>query len=133
MEDNIISRKKFLGLGAAATGAALFSGIAGNAASLPEESKEKVSGDYLLTNVRLEEGFNYNEKNEVISTKTGLYNLHIANGKIKSITLDKPALKLKNVDAKGMLCFLDYEICTFILIKHTTAEHGMLHQEKGIQ
>ena len=103
MEENIISRKKFLGLGAAATGAALFSGIAGNAASLPEETKEKVLGEYLLTNVRLEEGFNYNEKNEVISTKTGLYNLHIANGKIKSITLDKPALKLKNVDAKGML------------------------------
>jgi cytosine/adenosine deaminase-related metal-dependent hydrolase len=105
MEDNIISRKKFLGLGAAATGAALFSGIGAHAIGTPtSENKEyPFLNEYLLTNVRLEDGFEYNEKNEVIATKTALYNLHIANGKIKSITSGKSALKIKTVDAKGFL------------------------------
>lgn len=104
MEEHKMSRKKFLGLGAAATGAALFSGIGGNAVAqvLPEENKTALN-EYLLMNVRLEDGFEYNEKNEVIATKTALYNLHIADGKIKSIITGKPALKLKTVDGKGLL------------------------------
>lgn len=105
MEDHKISRKKFLGLGAAATGAALFSGIGGNAIAqvLPEDKKGNSLKEYILSNVRLEDGFEYNEKNEVVATKTALYNLHIANGKIKSITTGKSTLKLKTVDAKGLL------------------------------
>ncbi|PTT12874.1 deaminase [Flavobacterium sp. HMWF030] len=105
MEDHKISRKKFLGLGAAATGAALFSGIGGNAVAqvLPEDNKGNSLKEYILSNVRLEDGFEYNEKNEVVATKTALYNLHIANGKIKSITTGKSTLKLKTVDAKGLL------------------------------
>lgn len=105
MGDNRISRKKFLGLGAAATGAAFFSGIGANAiGNLNSDDKEKsFLNEYLLINVRLEEGFEYNEKNEVIATKTALYNLHIANGKIKSITSGKSPLELKTVDAKGYL------------------------------
>lgn len=105
MEDHKISRKKFLGLGAAATGAALFSGIGGNAVAqvLPEDNKGNSLKEYILSNVRLEDGFEYNEKNEVVATKTALYNLHIVNGKIKSITTGKSTLKLKTVDAKGLL------------------------------
>lgn len=105
MEENLISRKKFLGLGAAATGAALFSGIGANAASqvLPIMEENKTSGEYILSNVRLEDGFEYNEKNEVVATKTNLYNLHIANGKIKSIISGKSDLKIKTIDAKGLL------------------------------
>ncbi|WJS93105.1 amidohydrolase [Flavobacterium johnsoniae] len=105
MEENLISRKKFLGLGAAATGAALFSGIGANAASqvLPVMEENKTSGEYILSNVRLEDGFEYNEKNEVVATKTNLYNLHIANGKIKNIISGKSDLKLKTIDAKGLL------------------------------
>ena len=123
MEDHKISRKKFLGLGAAATGAALFSGIGANAVAqvLPEENKTNLN-EYLLINVRLEDGFEYNDKNEVIATKTALYTIHIANGKIKSITTGKSALKLKTVDAKGLL------------IKRTmAAEPGMQRQEKVIR
>src|SRR5215213_6787472 len=103
MEDNRISRKKFLGLGAAATGAAFFSGIGANAIGNlnPDDKEKSFLNEYLLINVRLEEGFEYNEKNEVIATKTALYNLHIANGKIKSITSGKSPLELKTVDAKG--------------------------------
>lgn len=105
MEDNKISRKKFLGLGAAATGAALFSGIGANAIgnTKPEDKEKSFLNEYLLMNVRLEDGFEYNDKNEVIATKTALYNIHIASGKIKSITSGKPTLKLKTVDAKGLL------------------------------
>lgn len=105
MEDHKISRKKFLGLGAAATGAALFSGIGGNAVAqvLPEDNKGNSLKEYILSNVRLEDGFEYNEKNEVVATKTALYNLHIANGKIKSITTGKSTLKLKTIDVKGLL------------------------------
>lgn len=105
MEDNRISRKKFLGLGAAATGAAFFSGIGANAIGNlnPDDKEKSFLNEYLLINVRLEEGFEYNEKNEVIATKTALYNLHIANGKIKSITSGKSPLELKTVDAKGYL------------------------------
>jgi len=105
MEDHKISRKKFLGLGAAATGAALFSGIGGNAVAqvLPEDKKGESPKEYILINVRLEDGFEYNEKNEVVATKTALYNLHIANGKIKSITAGKSTLKLKTIDVKGLL------------------------------
>ncbi|KYG90742.1 deaminase [[Bacillus] sp. KCTC 13219] len=40
---------------------------------------------YWLTNVRLEEGYHY-ENGTVIATKTGLYNLHIEDGTIKEIT-----------------------------------------------
>ena len=90
MEEHTISRKKFLGLGAAATGAALFSGIGGNAVAkvLPEENKTALN-EYLLMNVRLEDGFEYNDKNEVIATKTALYTIHIANGKISIIIKTK--------------------------------------------
>lgn len=105
MGDNRISRKKFLGLGAAATGAAFFSGIGANAIGNlnPDDKEKSFLNEYLLINVRLEESFEYNEKNEVIATKTALYNLHIANGKIKSITSGKSPLELKTVDAKGYL------------------------------
>lgn len=105
MEENLISRKKFLGLGAAATGAALFSGIGAKAAAqvLPDTAEDKTSGDYILTNVRLEDGFEYNEKNEVAATKTNLYNLHISNGKIKNIISGKSDLKIKSIDGKGLL------------------------------
>ncbi|MEC5165393.1 cytosine/adenosine deaminase-related metal-dependent hydrolase [Flavobacterium sp. PL11] len=105
MDQNAISRKKFLGLSAAATGAALFSSISGKA-MINKTSDDKSTIDdkgYILSNVRLEESFEYNDKNEVVATNTSLYNLHIANGKIKKITKDKLDLKLKKVDAKGFL------------------------------
>ena len=105
MDQNAISRKKFLGLSAAATGAALFSGIGSSAMTqdIPEEMKAASLKEYILTNVRLEEGFEYNEKKEVIATNTALYNLHIADGKIKKIAKGKLDLKLKSIDAKGLL------------------------------
>lgn len=105
MDQNAISRKKFLGMSAAATGAALFSGVGSSAMTQlkPEDKNTVDMKDYILTNVRLEEGFEYNEKKEVVSTKTDLYNLLIADGKIKKIAKGKLDLKLKTIDAKGFL------------------------------
>ena len=105
MDQNAISRKKFLGMSAAATGAALFSGVGSSAMTQlkPEDKNTVDMKDYILTNVRLEEGFEYNEKKKVVSTKTDLYNLLIADGKIKKIAKGKLDLKLKTIDAKGFL------------------------------
>ena len=105
MDQNAISRKKFLGLSAAATGAALFSGISSSAMTnnVADDKNTEPLKEYILTNVRLEEGFEYNDKKEVIATNTALYNLHIADGKIKKIAKGKLDLKLKSIDAKGLL------------------------------
>lgn len=105
MEENNISRKRFLGMSAAATGAALFSGVSGNAMTqmVAGDNSSIALKEYILTNVRLEEGFEHNQKNEVIGTNTALYNLHIADGKIKKIAQGKFDLKLKTIDAKGFL------------------------------
>lgn len=105
MEQKKISRKQFLGMSAAATGAALFSGVGSAAMAKVESENNNIadSKEYILTNVRLEDGFEYNEKKEVQATRTALYNLHIADGKIKSITKERLNLKLKTVDAKGLL------------------------------
>lgn len=105
MDQNGISRKKFLGMSAAATGAAFLSTVGSSA--MPHKKREDNATtnlkEYILSNVRLEEGFEYNEKKEVVSTKTDLYNLHIADGKIKMINKGKLDLKLKVIDAKGLL------------------------------
>ena len=105
MDQNGISRKKFLGMSAAATGAAFLSTVGSSA--MPHKKREDNATtnlkEYILSNVRLEEGFEYNEKKEVVSTKTDMYNLHIADGKIKMINKGKLDLKLKVIDAKGLL------------------------------
>ncbi|SHF80030.1 Cytosine/adenosine deaminase [Flavobacterium segetis] len=105
MDQNGISRKKFLGMSAAATGAAFLSTVGSSA--MPHKKREDSTTtnlkEYILSNVRLEEGFEYNEKKEVVSTKTDMYNLHIADGKVKMINKGKLDLKLKVIDAKGLL------------------------------
>lgn len=54
----------------------------------------------MLKNIRLETGFEY-EGNEVVATKTGLFCVEIANGKIKAVTPNNPSAKA--IDAKGLL------------------------------
>ena len=60
MDQNAISRKKFLGLSAAATGAALFSGINSSAMTkdLADDKKKAALKEYILTNVRLKKDLN---------------------------------------------------------------------------
>ncbi|MEO9021988.1 MAG: amidohydrolase [Ginsengibacter sp.] len=61
--------------------------------------------EYILTNVRLEEGFNYDNNNEITGTKTSLFDIHIKEGKIKKIavkgSLDKTGIE--SIDAKDFL------------------------------
>jgi len=55
---------------------------------------------YILKNVRLETGFEY-DGNEVVKTKTDLFCVSIENGKIKEITPNSPLIDA--IDAKGYL------------------------------
>lgn len=104
MKNSGISRKDFLRnsvLGVA--GLTLGSGILNslNAASPETDPDLKgVSGDFTLKNVRLETGFEYKD-GEVDQTKTELFIVQISDGKIKSISANKP--NEKAIDAKGLL------------------------------
>jgi cytosine/adenosine deaminase-related metal-dependent hydrolase len=55
---------------------------------------------YTLQNVRLETGFEY-EGDQVVHTKTELFNIEVSDGKIKAILPNKPDSKA--IDAKGLL------------------------------
>lgn len=68
--------------------------------SLTNDKTLKGEKNIMLKNVRLETGFEY-EGNEVVATKTGLFCVEIANGKIKAVTPNNPSAKA--IDAKGLL------------------------------
>lgn len=57
-------------------------------------------GKYLLKNVRLETGFEY-ENEEVTGTKTDLFSIEIEDGKIKTVKPNEPAADA--IDGKGFL------------------------------
>lgn len=57
-------------------------------------------GNFVLKNVRLETGFEY-DQDDIIQTKTDLFLIEIEEGKIKSIQPNNP--NAKAVDAKGKL------------------------------
>lgn len=57
-------------------------------------------GHYTLKNVRLETGFEY-ENQEVIGTRTDLFCIEIANGKIKAVKANNPTEEA--IDMKGKL------------------------------
>ena len=60
----------------------------------------KTTTAYTLKNVKLETGFEY-EEGEVTATKTGLFAVDIAGGKIKNIRANQPGIEA--IDAKGLL------------------------------
>src|SRR5690606_23288203 len=60
----------------------------------------KSATNYTLKNVRLETGFVY-DNDEIIATKTALFSIEIADGKIKNINSNQPDANA--IDAKGML------------------------------
>ncbi|TXD97917.1 amidohydrolase family protein [Psychrobacter frigidicola] len=71
--------------------------------------------ELLLRNVRLETGFVRDKNNQVIATKTALFDMHITNGKIKTINAkgqlknttqhnnENDTQKVKTIDANGLL------------------------------
>lgn len=102
MEKSSISRKNFLKNSALSLAGLAFTPGVIQAQSLKSaEDKNKTSGGTCtLKNVRLETGFIY-ENDEVTATKTELFSIEIANGKIKKISPNQPGAK--GIDAKGML------------------------------
>lgn len=66
-----------------------------------ESASNFTKGEFSLKNVLLETGFEY-DGDEVIHTKTGLFCVTINDGKIKSVTTNKPN-DSKAIDAKGLL------------------------------
>lgn len=102
MEKSGISRKNFLqksGLGL--LGMAFIPAVLKGQTSSPLEDQTAVSGNtYILKNVRLETGFEF-EGADVTATKTGLFSIEIQNGKIKKVSPNQSGANA--VDAKGML------------------------------
>lgn len=72
------------------------------AIAMQEESNTTAmdTQNYSLKNVRLETGFEY-EEGEVIRTRTDLFIVQIANGKVAAVLPNDP--KAKAIDAKGYL------------------------------
>lgn len=106
MSTSEISRKDFLkksGLGL--MGALFIPSLLGTDSILAEETvnnkKTSIMGNYILKNVLLETGFEYDD-DEVIRTQTGLFCVEIENGEIKSVTPNNPN-DASAIDVKGLL------------------------------
>jgi cytosine/adenosine deaminase-related metal-dependent hydrolase len=98
---NNISRKNFIKSSALAmAGLTLTSGTMNAANLFSENISSLIKGKLSMKNVRLETGFEYEER-EVVSTKTDLFCIEIENGKIIAITPNQP--NSKAIDAKGFL------------------------------
>ncbi|WP_088044437.1 amidohydrolase family protein [Bacillus sp. EAC] len=64
-----------------------------------------MSNSYWLTNVRLENGFTYNDNETITGTATGKYNVKIEDGKINSIQLENELItdQAPQFDVQGLL------------------------------
>ncbi|ATL45387.1 amidohydrolase family protein [Elizabethkingia sp. HX WHF] len=97
-----ITRKDFIKSSALAVAGLAISPdlLAASPFNLTNDKTMKGTKNILLKNVRLETGFEY-EGNEVVATKTGLFCIEIANGKIKAVSPNNPSAKA--IDARGLL------------------------------
>lgn len=102
MNTSGITRKDFIKSSAlAVAGLAISPGLlAASPFNFTNDKTLKGAKNIMLKNVRLETGFEY-DGNEVVATKTGLFCVEIANGKIKAVTPNNPSAKA--IDAKGLL------------------------------
>lgn len=102
MEKSRISRKHFLkNTGLSLAGMAFIPGLIQAQSTKLQENKTKTTGEtYILKNVRLETGFEF-EQEEVVATKTDLFCVEIENGKIKKISPNQS--NINAIDAAGML------------------------------
>lgn len=102
MNRNNISRKDFLRNSALAGIGALAGTQAVKGSTLLEQktTNMQVKDDYILKNVRLETGFEY-DNDEIIGTRSELFNLHIKDGKINF--LNNADSHTNAIDMKGWL------------------------------
>ncbi|WP_121812282.1 amidohydrolase [Mucilaginibacter kameinonensis] len=106
MNRSILSRKEFIRNSAwALAGATLIPGMLfaderEEHAGLNSLNVNNTGKSFTLKNVRLETGFDY-EDGDVVATKTGIFSVEIANGKIKKVSTGQPHADA--IDVKGML------------------------------
>lgn len=106
MKQSSISRKDFLKNSALGFAGLTFISSAANAQYGNEAYEENKNGkmeaskNYIIKNVLLETGFEY-EGDDIVATKTELFSIEIENGKIKDIKPNQPDANA--IDAKGML------------------------------
>ena len=104
MKNSGITRKDFLrnsafGVAGLTVGSSFLN--TANATSLENESiVTNISNNHIFKNVRLETGFSYKD-GEINGTKTDLFTVEIAEGKIKRISSNIPTADA--IDAKGLL------------------------------
>lgn len=82
-----MNRKQFLGLTTAAAGGVFMTSFESSAKSSAAITSKMDLTSFVLTNVLLEDGFDYNEQGEVWHTRTSLYDIQVVDGLIKSIDL----------------------------------------------
>ena len=82
-----MNRKQFLGLTTAAAGGLFMTSFNSSEEQSQKGSNKTYGQEFVLINVLLEDGFDYNDQGQVRFTKTSLYDLHIANGMIVSINI----------------------------------------------
>lgn len=132
MKQNIFSRKNFLKsslLGV--TGMSLLPDFLYAESNNQTISTMTNKDSYILKNVRLETGFEYDNQ-EVIGTKTELFTIEIANGKIKSISKNDPSKK--GIDAKGLLMLPSFKDMHIHLDKTLYAEKWQaVRRQNGIK
>ena len=106
MKNSNITRKDFLrnsvfGVAGLAVGSSFINSASAAIIDEADLNINIIAGkDYTIKNVRLETGFEY-EEGEVVRTKTELFCIEISNGKIKSVSANKP--NAQAIDAKGLL------------------------------
>ena len=132
MKENLVSRKNFLKN--SLIGFTSMSLLPGVLNAQPEHNKITAmtkKDNYTLKNVRLETGFEY-ENDEIIGTKTDLFTVEIANGKIKSIT--KNVASNDAIDAKGLLMLPAFKDMHIHLDKTLYAEKWQaVRRQNGIK
>lgn len=105
MNNSVISRKEFiknstLGIAGVTIGSEVLTNSTVAIAQPSTNTKSLADKPYSLKNVRLETGFDY-EDGEIAGTRTALFHIEISNGKIKTISPNKPDANA--IDAKGLL------------------------------
>lgn len=104
MKKTSISRKDFLRnstLGLAGLSTVLNKAYSKSYSKEMKQKKDNTTPtNYTLKNVLLETGFEF-ENNEIVGTKTDLFRVEVADGKIKTISNNNPTAEA--IDAKGLL------------------------------
>ncbi|WP_245624050.1 amidohydrolase [Flavihumibacter petaseus] len=98
-----MSRKQFIRNAALGFAGTALAPVTGKALPLGEAkgmSDNIAANRYRFKNVRLETGFEFDGE-EVVGTKTGLFSIDIEDGKIRTISSNRP--EENAIDAKGML------------------------------